>query len=75
MNQKHTRHAIDVLQNVFQLMTGMASASLIVLSVMVLNPALATVMIVALAGGYMLIYLGVRNWLLRAGQTQSDCCS
>jgi ABC-type multidrug transport system fused ATPase/permease subunit len=66
-----TRVTNDVLQNVFQLITSTATAALIVLSVTLLNPALAAAMVVALAGGYLAIYLVVRNWLLRAGQTQS----
>jgi HlyD family secretion protein len=66
-----TRVTNDVLQNVFQLVTSITTATLIVLSVTLLNPTLAAEMVVALAGGYLLIYLGVRNWLLRAGQTQS----
>jgi ATP-binding cassette, subfamily B, bacterial PglK len=67
-----TRVTNDVLQNVFVLVTSIATATLIVLSVILLNPRVAIVMILALAGGYTLIYLVVRNWLLRAGQTQSN---
>jgi len=61
----------EVLQNVFSLVTNIATGTLIILSVMLLNPAIATAMIVALAGGYILIYLAVRNRLLRAGKIQS----
>jgi ABC-type multidrug transport system fused ATPase/permease subunit len=67
-----TRVANDVLQNVFSLVTNIATASLILLSVILLNPAIAIGMMIALGGGYLLIYLAVRNWLLRAGQTQSN---
>jgi HlyD family secretion protein len=61
----------DVLQNVFSLVTNIATGAFIVLSVMLLNPVIATTMIVALAGGYILIYLAVRNRLLRAGKIRS----
>jgi len=59
------------MQNVFLLVTNIATAALIVVSVILLNPAVALGMIAALAGGYLLIYLAVRNWLLRAGLRQS----
>jgi ABC-type multidrug transport system fused ATPase/permease subunit len=62
----------DVLQNVFFLVTNIATGAFIIVSVMLLNPAIATLMIVALAGGYILIYLAVRNRLLRAGKVQSQ---
>lgn len=61
----------EVLQNVFSLVTNIATGAFIVISVMLLNPAIATAMIVALAGGYILIYLAVRNRLLRAGKIQA----
>src|SRR5882724_2075262 len=61
----------EVLQNVFSLVTNIATGTLIMISVMLLNPAIATAMIVALAGGYILIYLAVRNRLLRAGKIQA----
>jgi HlyD family secretion protein len=61
----------DVLQNVFSLITNITTGTLIILSVTLLNPAIATAMIVALAGGYILIYLAVRNRLLRAGERQA----
>ena len=66
-----TRVTNDVLQNVFSLVTNIATATLIVISVIALNPAVAAAMMAALAGGYLLIYLALRNWLLRAGQTQA----
>jgi ATP-binding cassette, subfamily B, bacterial PglK len=61
----------QILQNGFMLITNIVTAVFIIGSVMVLNPLVATAMIFALAGGYVLIYLAVRNRLLRAGQTQS----
>jgi HlyD family secretion protein len=67
-----TRVINDVIQNVFSLVTNTATATLIVISVIVIDPVVAAGMMAALAGGYLLIYLAVRNWLLRAGQTQSS---
>jgi ATP-binding cassette, subfamily B, bacterial PglK len=66
-----SRATNDVLQNIFIVLTNLATCSLIILTVMLLNPMLASAMIVALAGGYILIYLAVRNRLARAGQIQS----
>jgi ATP-binding cassette, subfamily B, bacterial PglK len=66
-----TRATNHLLQNAFSLNTNLVTALFIVASVMLLNPILATAMIVALAGGYALIYLAVRNRLLRAGEIES----
>jgi ABC-type multidrug transport system fused ATPase/permease subunit len=67
-----TAHATnEILQNVFSLVTNIVTATLIILSVMLLNPAVGTAMIVSLGGGYVLIYLAVRNRLFRAGQFQT----
>jgi ABC-type multidrug transport system fused ATPase/permease subunit len=62
----------DILQNIFALVTNIATGTLIFLSVMYLNPAVATGMLVALAGGYALIYFAVRGRLYRAGRAQSE---
>jgi ABC-type multidrug transport system fused ATPase/permease subunit len=61
----------DILQSIFSLVTNIATAIFIIISVMLLNPAIAAAMIFALAGGYVLIYLSVRNWLYRSGEIQS----
>ncbi|HEX3912614.1 MAG TPA: ABC transporter ATP-binding protein [Steroidobacteraceae bacterium] len=61
----------DVLQNIFVVVTNLATGSLIVLSVLLLNPRVAVGMIAALAGGYLLIYLAVRKRLTQAGRVQS----
>jgi ATP-binding cassette, subfamily B, bacterial PglK len=66
-----TRATNDILQNAFLLITNLATAAFIILSVMLLNPVVAGAMIVVLAGGYILIYLGVRNRLLRSGEIQT----
>jgi ATP-binding cassette, subfamily B, bacterial PglK len=67
-----SRATNEVLQNVFSLVTNIATGTFILVSVTLLNPAAAGAMVVALAGGYILIYLGVRNHLLRAGRVQAD---
>ena len=66
-----TRSTNHLLQNAFSLNTNIVTAFFIVASVMLLNPMLATAMLTALAGGYVLIYLAVRNRLLRAGEIES----
>ena len=66
-----TRSTNHLLQNAFSLNTNIVTAVFIVASVMLLNPTLATAMLTALAGGYVLIYLAVRNRLLRAGEIES----
>jgi ATP-binding cassette, subfamily B, bacterial PglK len=66
-----TRSTNNLLQNVFSLNTNVVTAVFIVASVMLLNPILATAMLAALAGGYVLIYLAVRNRLLRCGEIES----
>jgi ABC-type multidrug transport system fused ATPase/permease subunit len=63
-----------ILQNAFSLITNVVTALFIIVSVILLNPAVAAVMIVTLAGGYVLIYLAVRNRLLRAGEIASHFC-
>jgi ATP-binding cassette, subfamily B, bacterial PglK len=62
----------QILQNAFSLITNIVTALFIIVSVMLLNPVVAAAMIGALAGGYVLIYLAVRNRLLQAGRTQSQ---
>jgi ATP-binding cassette, subfamily B, bacterial PglK len=66
-----TRVTNNLLQNVFVLITNIATATLIILSVMFLDPTVGTAMIAALAGGYVAIYLVMRNRLFRAGRIQS----
>jgi HlyD family secretion protein len=60
-----------ILQNAFILVTNLVTASVIILSILLLNPAVGVAMIVGLAGGYLAIYLTVRNRLLRFGHAQS----
>jgi ABC-type bacteriocin/lantibiotic exporter with double-glycine peptidase domain len=60
-----------ILQNAFILVTNIVTAFFIILSILLLNPAVGVAMIVGLAGGYALIYLTMRNRLLRFGRAQS----
>jgi len=66
-----SRTTNEIVLNIFVLVTNTATAAFIMVSVLILNPAVAAGMIAALAGGYVLIYLAVRNRMLKAGQTQS----
>jgi ATP-binding cassette, subfamily B, bacterial PglK len=66
-----TRVTNGILQSIFSLVTNVVTVLFIIVSVMLLNPAVAIAMIVALAGGYGLIYLALRNRFLRAGEIQS----
>jgi ABC-type multidrug transport system fused ATPase/permease subunit len=66
-----TNVTTSMLQSIFILVTNTVTAAFIVLSVMLLNPALGSAIVVALAGGYLAIYLSMRNRLMRAGQVQS----
>jgi len=60
-----------ILRNVFMLVTNLITASLIIVSILLLNPMIALTMSVGLAGGYALIYFVLRRRLLQLGQTQS----
>ena len=64
-----------ILQNAFVLITNIATGSLIVLSVLVLNPAISVMLLLGLAGSYLLIYLSVRTRLLLLGQAHSRAWS
>jgi ABC-type bacteriocin/lantibiotic exporter with double-glycine peptidase domain len=61
----------DVLQSALPLTANIVTGTLIVLSVVLLNPAVGALIVVSLAGGYALIYLAVRGWLARSGEIQS----
>jgi ABC-type multidrug transport system fused ATPase/permease subunit len=65
------RISSGILQTTFQLITNFVTALLIVLSVLLLNPAACLAMLIGLGGGYVVIYLVMRNLLLRRGQEQS----
>jgi ABC-type multidrug transport system fused ATPase/permease subunit len=66
-----TRSTQYLLQNAFALNTNVVTALLILASMMLLNPLLAAALLIALAGGYGLIYIAVRDRLLRAGEIES----
>ena len=70
--QEADRVIKDVMLNAFTLVTNAATAGVIIATVTWLNPVLASAMIAALAGGYLLIYLCARNWLLRSGHRQAS---
>ncbi|MGH8140841.1 MAG: ABC transporter ATP-binding protein [Steroidobacteraceae bacterium] len=67
-----TRVTIGILQSGFVVITNLVATSLIIVSVLLVQPAVGIAMIVALAGGYTLIYVAVRNRLLRSGRAQSQ---
>ena len=66
-----TRVTLGILQHLFALVTNVVTAALIIGSILLLKPLLALIMFAALGGGYVSIYLLVRNRLLRIGQAQS----
>jgi ABC-type multidrug transport system fused ATPase/permease subunit len=61
----------DILQSAFPLFTNLVTTVLILVSLLWINPAIACLLMTALAGGYVLIYLSVRNYLARSGHIQS----
>lgn len=64
-----------ILQNVFLLVTNAFTGALIILSVLLLNPAISIMMLLGLAGGYAAIYFGVRKRLLDLGRRHSRACA
>jgi ABC-type multidrug transport system fused ATPase/permease subunit len=70
-----TRVASGVLQNALLFVTSLITATLIVASVLIINPSISITMFLVLAGGYLLIYLSVRRQLLRVGVAHSRAWS
>jgi ATP-binding cassette, subfamily B, bacterial PglK len=70
-----TRVASGILQNALLFVTSLITASLIIASVLALNPAISMTMFLVLAGGYLVIYLSVRGQLLRVGEAHSRAWS
>jgi len=66
-----TRVTNGILLNGLILIANLVTASFIVLAIVLLNPTVAVAMIAGLTGGYALIYLAVRNRVLRFGRAQS----
>ena len=64
-----------ILQSVFLLVTNAFTGALIILSVLLLNPAISITMLLGLAGGYAVIYFGVRKRLLDLGRRHSRACT
>jgi ABC-type bacteriocin/lantibiotic exporter with double-glycine peptidase domain len=60
-----------ILRNAFMLVTSLVTASFIILSILLLTPTIGLLMNAGLAGGYAVIYFGLRNRLLQLGETQS----
>lgn len=67
-----TSHVTNsILQNGFNFVTNAITAIFIILSVVILKSTLGASIVLALACGYIAIYLLLRNRLLHAGQVQS----
>jgi ABC-type multidrug transport system fused ATPase/permease subunit len=64
-----------ILQSVFLLVTNAFTGALIILSVLLLNPAISITMLLGLAGGYAVIYFRVRERLLDLGRRHSRACA
>ncbi len=64
-----------ILESIFLIVTNIATGALIILSVLLLNPAISITMLVGLAGGYAAIYFRVRKRLLDLGRRHSRACT
>ena len=64
-----------ILQSGFILITQLITGLLIVLTVFVLDPLAAVAMLLALSGGYFLIYAGLRRRLVRLGASHGEAWS
>jgi ATP-binding cassette, subfamily B, bacterial PglK len=60
-----------ILQNLFALISNATTGSVIIVSVIIVSPAIAPVLLAGLGGGYVLTYLAVRARLLRLGRAHS----
>jgi ABC-type multidrug transport system fused ATPase/permease subunit len=67
-----TSHVTNsILQNGFNFVTNVITAIFIILSVVILKSTTGAAIVLVLAGGYIFIYLLLRNRLLHAGQVQA----
>jgi ABC-type bacteriocin/lantibiotic exporter with double-glycine peptidase domain len=66
-----TRVTSGILQSALLLVTNLVTALFIIVSVLLLKPTISLAVLPALAGGYVLIYVSVRNHLLRLGDAHS----
>lgn len=64
-----------ILQSIFLLVTNAFTGAFIILSVLLLNPAISITMLLGLAGGYAVIYFRVRKRLLDLGRRHSRACA
>jgi HlyD family secretion protein len=64
-----------ILQSIFLLVTNAFTGAFIILSVLLLNPAISITMLLGLAGGYAVIYFRVRRRLLDLGRRHSRACA
>lgn len=67
-----TRFTHGILENAFTFVTSLVTALLILASLAVVKAAVAALLLALLAGGYLLIYLGVRHRLLQFGAAQTQ---
>jgi len=70
-----TRVTLGVLETSFTLVTNLVTAGFIIMSIVIVKAGVAIAMVAALAGGYVLIYLTVREPLLRIGQKRARCAN
>ena len=64
-----------ILESLFLIVTNAATGAFIILSVLLLNPAISITMLVGLAGGYAVIYFRVHKRLLDLGRRHSRACA
>ena len=62
----------EILHNGLLAVSNLISAACILVAMLLLNPAIAIGMVLALAGGYAFVYFVVRNRVLRTGRIQSE---
>jgi ABC-type bacteriocin/lantibiotic exporter with double-glycine peptidase domain len=67
-----SRVTIGILQSCFLLLTSLITATLIIVSILLINPLAAVAVVSGLIGGYFLIYLAVRQRILRSGRLESE---
>jgi ABC-type multidrug transport system fused ATPase/permease subunit len=72
ITQETSRVIYGILQNLFLLGTNLVTATLILLSILLVSPLSAIAVITGLGGGYFLIYAAVQRRILRSGQVESE---
>jgi len=66
------RIVLGILQPSFVLLTGLLTAALILVSILLVDPLGAIAVIAGLVGGYFLIYAAVQRRILRSGGVESE---